>query len=236
MYLLKDTSNIIAIVSTIFSGISIIVTVLSMTMERSLMRQQEFTVIKMDVTGPAVTANAARCKKRVKKIIKGISAICGLDHALIEMVRPRRIPKGLRLECYLYVTNTESTELGYVKLFEEAKSNKTLVRFIREAWKLEAGSVNISNLKVEEMKSVQETKRLMSEGIQMGEKTPPLSASMETRNSIVLEYNTDTEISPNNLAKPQNVWRGSIRSDRELARDATGEDEQEKLEGMSKRV
>ena len=149
MYLSNGFGNIIAICSAVFSGISIIVTVLSMTMEQSLIKRQEYTSIKMDIVSKSLSGKSKKYKKRVRKIRNSISSICGLDAALIEMTRPRTIPKGLRIECYLYSSHAESTENEYMKLFEEAKSNGTLAEYIKDAWKL-SQVPNISNLKMKQ--------------------------------------------------------------------------------------
>ena len=190
MHLLKDFGNIIAICSAIFSGVSIIVTVLSMTMEKSLINQQEYVVMKMDIISKPVCAKAKPCKKRVNKIRNGISEICGLDSALIEMIKPRTIPKGLRIECYLYISHTESTDNEYIKLFEEAKSNGTLAECIKNAWKLPSVP-NIINLKIQQVKSDNNTSNLLTNTVQMSALAVASVSSHELENVDVdmLEVN-----------------------------------------------
>ena len=166
MYLLDDFENIIAICSAIFSGISIIVTVLSMAMEKSLINQQEYIIIKMDIASQSVMANPKKYKKNIKKIKNSIAGICGLDSGLIEILKPRSISKGLRFECFLYVSHTDSKNNQYVKLFKEAKANGALAECIRDAWEL-SSVPNITNLKIKQVKSDDARNRFLSESIQM---------------------------------------------------------------------
>ena len=216
---LLDSSNIIAVASAIFSGISILVTVLSMTMEKSLINQQEYTLIKMDVISKSAKAKSRFCKKRVNHIKRKMSEIVGLDKRLIEMIKPRVIPKGLRIECYLYVLNEESVENEYVKLFEEAKSDGSLAQCIHEAWKLSLVP-NIINLKVKEIKSDQDTQRLMSDSIEMGEVVKDDMAKEDD-----LEDHFETDIETNNTTKERTLPRAITAQD-SMIDDEIGEDDQ----------
>ena len=169
----------IAICSAIFSAISIMVTVLSTTMEKSLINQQEFTTIRIDILSGFVAEKASYCRKSVNKIQAKISGICGLDAGLIEIVKPQTIPNGLRIECYLYVTNAESTGNKYLSAFEEAQKNGSLARCISESWKL-SEVPKISNLEMVEINSADEKKRVLLLTIEMGE-VDELEDNMEMR-------------------------------------------------------
>ena len=174
MYFSQDFSNMIAIFSFIFSGASIIVTVLSMAMEKSLINQQQYIWLKMDITEKSLKANSNKYKKRVKKIRNGISNICGLDAGLVEMIKPSKIPNGLRMECYLYVTDVQNKQNEYETLFNEAKQNGTLAQYIYESWRLSVVP-NIANLKVEQIKSENAPKTLIvSKSGESGQMTDPI--------------------------------------------------------------
>ena len=81
MLKLDGTTNMIAISSAIFSGVSIIVTILSMTMEKSLIDSQEYTLIKIDVTGKCVQANSKKLQHGDKNY--GIKVrMIALEHLL----------------------------------------------------------------------------------------------------------------------------------------------------------
>ena len=191
-------------------------------MEKSLINQQEFTVIKMDILGKSVTGKSKFCRKRVNQIKRKISEIVGLDKRLIEMIKPRAIPKGLRLECYLYVSNKDSTENKYSELFEEAKSNGTLSQCIYQSWKLSAVP-NIINLKIKEIKS-SGTERLMSESIQMGEVNNTKTKDDE------IEDNFDEEVNQNNTKQKASVPRALAVNDSMI--DVVGEDDQDVVDEM----
>ena len=148
-----------------------------MAMEKSLINQQEYTLIKMDILSKSVTANAKKCRKRVNKIRRQISQIVGLDKGVIEMIKPREIPNGLRLECYLYVSNEESIKNEYHRLIEEAKANGTISQCIYESWKL-SGVPNIINLEIVEIRSELDKLGVYSQSIQTGITTKTVSIEM----------------------------------------------------------
>eukprot|EP01084_Bolivina_argentea_P109212 195184_1 len=146
MFQLGKSDNFIAIVAIIFSGISIIVTILSMTIEKSLLNSQEYTLLSMDVIGKSVVEKSRKCRKTVRKIKEGISGIIGLDYELIDIVKPQTIPKGLQLNIHLYVDNKQSKENKYEDLFNDALKNKNLVKIISDTWCL-SSTASILNLK-----------------------------------------------------------------------------------------
>ena len=114
------------------------------------------------------------------------------------MIKPRAIPKGLRIECYLYVSNEESTENEYKQLFQEAKSNGSLAECIKNAWNL-ASVPNIINLKIKDIgnkspKSDQNTQKKISENIiEMGEQ----KKAENEKEDMDVENNSDSELRPN---------------------------------------
>ena len=162
-------ANIIAISSSIFSGVSIIVTVLSMTMERSLLDSQRYALIKTDVTGKSVQGKVRKCQKRVRKIRQDVSTIIGLDYALIELTKPRTIAGGLKLEIYLYVSNEEMEDNNYEFLLHTAQQNATLAECIKKAWKLPSVP-NVSTIKCEpsQCKSISPTTTTSNSDVVIG--------------------------------------------------------------------
>ena len=137
----------------VFSGISIIVTILSMLMEKSLLKQQEYTLIKMDIISKHVVTKANKCRKKTDRIQREIGRICGLDPRLIEIVQPTSISNGLRMEIYLYIKNEECTKNGYFKLIKEANQSGAISQCIYESWKLLAVP-DVQNLKFMQIASM----------------------------------------------------------------------------------
>ena len=95
----------------------------------------------------------------------------------------------------------ESTENEYIKLFQEAKSNATLAECIKDGWKLSKMPI-ISNLKIKQVKSDDEMRRLMSQSLELGELNQVTSKEDELDD---LEDNTDM-----NIAVPTNPKQSSI--------------------------
>jgi len=157
MLQLEGSMHEIAICGSIFSAVSIIVTILSMTMEKSLIESQQYTLIKMDITGKCVLKRTKKCQKRVEKIRSGIATILGCDYALIEILKPRNISKGLKLVVYVYESHVDGNttningEHKYCDLLHEAQQNGSLAECIDKAWKLD-NIPNISNIKCEQRK------------------------------------------------------------------------------------
>ena len=159
MYQLNNiANNIIAISSAVFSAVSIVVAVLSMSMARSLVNSQESTSIKVDITGKPVAAKLRGCAKRVRGIRKGLSLMIGLDAQLIEVLKPSLIPNGIQLVIHLYVSNKESRKQEFAQVFTDAKNSGRLQEMIRAAWKLK-GVPLIAKLKCEYVESRNEIVR-----------------------------------------------------------------------------
>ena len=156
MWKISD-DNIIAIFAAVFSGISIVVTVLSMIMEKSLIGSQNSVLIKMDVNGKCVLQQSKsknvqnNCRRRVRKIRQAISGIIGFDYAMMEMSKPRQIPNGLQLEVYLYGTEVKQE---YEDLLNKAQQNGSLAECISSAWSLKS-IPNISNIVIEGIQTQQ---------------------------------------------------------------------------------
>ena len=154
--------NIIAISSAIFSAISIIIAVLSMTMTKLLINAQEHTLVEMHVTSDEIALKARSYSKKSKKIKKGIAGIFGLEPDLIEYLSPVMVPNGLQLRMNLYVEKEQSQGLKYKDLIEEANQSGRLAEIVEKAWKL-TNTPNVSKVECKLIQSKNEVKRLMSD-------------------------------------------------------------------------
>ena len=163
---LEDSIHEIAICGAIFSGISIVVTVLSMTIEKLLIEAQQYTLIKMDITGNCVLKRSKKCQNRVRKIRHGIASILDCDYALIEITKPRIKSKGLRLIVYVYqsIDGDGNGETKYTDLMYEAQQNGSLAECIYRAWELDSVP-NISNIKCEQRRIESKTPLYLSTNV-----------------------------------------------------------------------
>ena len=151
-----EYGNIIAISSLIFSLISIVISVMSMFMEKSLIDSQQCIVISMDITGNDVMAKIEKCKIRIKHIKKSICSLIGVDNGVTEILKPKSIPEGLRLEMYLYL-NVEEKTVEFEKSLNKARKNGQLATIITKHWKLKNVPV-VHNISVNVYESKEQRK------------------------------------------------------------------------------
>eukprot|EP01083_Nonionella_stella_P250876 866219_1 len=162
MMKVQETDNYIAIASAIFSGVSILVTVLSGYMETSLIHSQEYTVITMAVIGKSVVTKAEQCKRRVFRLRQEISSLIGLDYRLIEILKPRTIAKGLQIEIHLYVDNEESRKSEYDRLLKDALRDGELAQVVMDSWALSDVPV-VSSLDCEYIESIKKRNQMIQQ-------------------------------------------------------------------------
>ena len=159
MNALGDNQSIIAMASAVFSAISIIITVLSMMMAKTLINAQEHTLIMVDVKSDEVAIRASKYAKRTYKIKKGIAAILGLERVLIEFLPPQSIPNGVQLRIALYVENEQSKKLKYKDIIGNAGETGRLTDIIQKAWKLKNVPI-IENIECKLIQSKNNAKKL----------------------------------------------------------------------------
>ena len=123
-----------------------------MCMEKSLVNSQQYIIISMDISGKGVMGKIKRCKTRTKHINQSICSLIGVDAQVTEILKPTSIPKGLRLEMYIYV-NVEDNKVSDLKnVLENAVANGELASIIDQHWKLQNVPF-ISNLSIESYES-----------------------------------------------------------------------------------
>ena len=127
----------IAISSIIFSSISIIVSILSMTMERTIDFTQSYAVITMNVTGDCVRKRAKQCRLMCKRLQEEFAVIIGVEKNTIEMIKPTSITNGFMIKFHVYVNDKVNTRIDFEKILNEANDKDKLAEIIKESWILE---------------------------------------------------------------------------------------------------
>ena len=90
----QEGANGITISSMIFSLVSIIVSILSMYMEKRIDFTSSHVVITMNVTGNSVKKQAKKCKTKCKKLKDELAILIGAESSTIEIIKPRYIKGG----------------------------------------------------------------------------------------------------------------------------------------------
>ena len=118
-----------------FSLLSIIISVLSLSSRRSIMRSTDYVSISFDVKG---LPNARRHRNKVKNIKYDLSSLFGISSNLIEIQRPTQIPKGLAMVVNFRINNAKQIDMNIRKMVLDANQSGELADIIKSAWRLES--------------------------------------------------------------------------------------------------
>eukprot|EP01083_Nonionella_stella_P306520 1073833_1 len=137
IYLIRGTlgDNLIAVSSIMFSLLSIIVSVMSLTLIQTINKTQRYVVLSMDVTGDCVEERSSKCRTMKKGLKKRVCALIGVDARMLDIMKPTYISNGLRVEIRVYVNNrTQCNNYGSVLI--EANDKGKLSRMFQTYWNL----------------------------------------------------------------------------------------------------
>eukprot|EP01083_Nonionella_stella_P166877 559323_1 len=148
-YLTTVGLDLTALLSIIFSLISIVTATLTICTQKILIRNQEFEKISFHISGEEIVPSVSN---KIKGIKSKIGLLLGISRKLIEIPRAKLVSGGLKFEIYLFINNIESNDLDYVRVMNEALKNGKLMNIFQEEWDL-TGTVNISNLEFEYIES-----------------------------------------------------------------------------------
>eukprot|EP01083_Nonionella_stella_P049259 131332_1 len=152
-YLTTVGLDLTALLSIIFSLISIVTATLTICTQKTLIRNQEFEKISFHISGEEIVPSVST---KIKGIKSKIALLLGISRVkLIEIPRAKLVSGGtggLKFEIYLFINNIESNDLDYAKVMKEALENGKLMHIFQEEWDLTA-TVNISNLEFEYIES-----------------------------------------------------------------------------------
>ena len=127
----------IAVASMIFSIISIMVTIASMIIEKQILNSSGYAIVKFNITGSSVVQKINKCRNRVKTMRNQIAAELGLDHRLIEIMRPRPIKGGLEIIIHIHLNHIQSRDSNYQKEIEQCQQNGRIAEISKNVWKLD---------------------------------------------------------------------------------------------------
>eukprot|EP01084_Bolivina_argentea_P062224 113762_1 len=138
LYSLKEFDDPITISSIVFSLISIIVSVLSMLMQKSLTNSQGYVEITMKVTGTPVTQNAKNCKTMKQKLSKDLAAAVGGHSSAVEIIKPTAIPGGFAVTLNFYFGDLKGSfyKIKYAEILLAAQNDGGLQEIFKQGWKL----------------------------------------------------------------------------------------------------
>ena len=168
----------------IFSLISIIVIILSMIIEKNVLNSQGHAMVEFDVTGSTIGANSHQFRNKTKQIRNQISNKLGLNERLIEILKPRKIPNGLRFTINIHLNRISVRDNDYEKLLDEAQKNGSLGEIFQNSWDLQSVP-NVSNIEF----MVNESKR-WKENI--------VSISMDNQSAALKERGSEIDQSSGN--------------------------------------
>eukprot|EP01084_Bolivina_argentea_P118037 209521_1 len=192
----------ITISSIIFSLISVIVSVLSMMMQKSLSHSTGYHHVKMEITGASVTSNAKNCKTLKNKLIKELAKHIGVHHSVVEVVKPTPFHGGFEVRLNIYVGDIETTESfiksNYGQILEDAQNDGHLQEIFKKGWKLD-DKPNIQIVASYEVQSKTQRKRSEKDRTQTVEiqqivATLPQSVEMTKRQTTMPEEEGYTEM------------------------------------------
>ena len=170
--------NRIAIISMAFSLLSIIITLIARVTEKQIINSQGYAAVEIDVTGEVIVAKSNKCMNRRDQFKNGVSDILGEQSRVIEVLRPQKIPKGLKITINILLNRISVRDKNYEKLINDAARDGTLADILKNAWELDVAP-NVSNVKFLVKESEKWRKnvvpiRVMS--VMSGEKLHPAAA------------------------------------------------------------
>ncbi len=122
----------VVILSTAFSLISIIVAVFTVITQKAVMQNQSFIVIGFDVKDQCIRAKMAR---KINDVIKGISAILGVDKRAINIELGHFVSGGgIHLDIQVDVNGNVESE--YRQSVQRAIDSGSVAELFQVQWRL----------------------------------------------------------------------------------------------------
>ena len=128
----------IAISSMVFSSISIIVTIVAMITEKQILNASGHAIIKFKVSGTMIVSKSSEYRNKTWGLKKSLSDVLGLNHKIIEILRPNKIPNGLQMTVNIHLNHIQSRDIDYKKLLIKCQQSGQLAEIIKTQWKLKA--------------------------------------------------------------------------------------------------
>ena len=237
-FIVSYSSHINAVVyaSIIFSGLSLLITALSIVSQRDILQSQDYLSIEFDVTGPM--KKVKHCRNRIKSIKAGIASILGLSDRVLEITRPMPIKNGLRIKINIYVNNIKTDNTSIEQDFNQASQNGQIIKLIMSGWKLNS-SPHLSNIKYMKHKSRQRQQKSVTPDTQIelhsmnnNQNQNERDQSMEsTPKTPEVEVNTVTTIGESDQDSQQSVHGKQNEGKKELSEQHNDENDNEAENG-----
>eukprot|EP01084_Bolivina_argentea_P128968 227872_1 len=135
----------IAVASSVFSGLSVFIAVLSMSLAQNIMFSEGYSIVRMDVTGRCVTKRAEKCRILRTKLSKELSKLFGIKDTTMEIIKPTLIRNGFTITFYVYFHDTFGDVKDYKQLLEDHNKDNGLSDLVRDSWDLDDAPV-IANI------------------------------------------------------------------------------------------
>eukprot|EP01083_Nonionella_stella_P148632 470888_1 len=158
-------THLITVSSMAMSLVSIIISIMSMTMERAINKTQRSVTISMDVTGECVELASGRCRTMNLKLRKNLGPLLKVDWNIIEVVKPMYVDGGLSVDIIVYINKGFET---WDKVLAAANASGKLPRIYVDAWKLEGNPV-ILNIRIKLTESKEDFKTRVASEAQDGD-------------------------------------------------------------------
>eukprot|EP01083_Nonionella_stella_P191748 709484_1 len=166
---ISRTQSIIVVISMVYSGISILVTLITIYTQKRIIYMQQAVCIQFDVTGTSIAKHSAKLRNRFHGIQREISKLLGVDKAVIEVIRPMIIANGIRIMLLIKVDGDVNEHLVRFKttMHDSDDTNNALFYAVKNGWDLEAVNddrgVQISDIQLsakESKQAVQESRHI----------------------------------------------------------------------------
>ena len=125
-----------------FSAMSIVLGIVTAFTRNGILRQKGWVSVQFEVIGSSITDHGHQ--NIVNPIKQDMAVVVGMDHHLVEVLRPYPIDNGLRMTINLYVKDTDTGNVSVIEgLVKENQAKGTLSETFRRAWNLKkAPSIN----------------------------------------------------------------------------------------------
>lgn len=138
---LLENAEPIPLSSMILSLISIVVMIVSMTLQKQIYETQDSVFITFDITGECVVDNIGICEKRIKKIKKYLSqSVLGINEKSVQIMKPfigQNIRNGVQMQMHvLYIHNKSVADpaVAYEKKLYSSIESEDLLEIIKDEW------------------------------------------------------------------------------------------------------
>ena len=190
----------IAVASMIFSTISIIVTMASMITAKQLLNSSGYAIVKFNVTGSSVVQKIDRCRNRVQTMRNQIAAELGLEHQLIEIMRPKTIKGGLEITMHIHLNHIQSRDLNYHKELDECQQKGRIAEILQNVWELDGDPI-ISTISFQVKESKNRQKNTVKIEIKSVSRSPSNGNTNENMSDRAISI--DSHIHNNYYLPPQ---------------------------------